>query len=474
MNIAFVSSEVFPYSKTGGLADIAHFLPKGLIKHGNQVTLITPYYKSISKYHHDMEFLGRKNIIMGGIETIVNFFILKKDDLDIVFIQNMHYFERDRFYGYNDDAERFTCFSYAALEVLQLLKNFPNILHLNDWQTGMIPYLLDTHYRHRNLNYYKLHTLLTIHNLEYQGTFDPYVSRFFNSDFNYSYIHFERVNFLKAGIDRATKINTVSPNYKNEILTQQYGFSLDGSLRNRSNDLVGILNGIDEDTFNPKVDDYIYKYDIKTYKKGKFENKRQLYELHNLNHDLNKPLVAYVGRYANQKGVWMIKDTLEEIIQTTDANFFLLGSGDPYYENYFKYLTDKYPDRVGNYAGYNESLAHLIYAASDIFMMPSEFEPCGLGQMIAMKYGSLPVVRETGGLKDTVEPYNMFTKSGTGFSFANLSSNEFKSKLLEAIHLYEENPDDFNKLIQQAMHKDYTNDKMALTYIELYKNILGG
>lgn len=474
MNIAFVSAEVFPYSKTGGLADIAHFLPKGLAKFGHHITVITPYYHSISKYHHEMELLGRNTITMGGIETIVNFYVIKNEDLDIVFIQNMHYFERDKFYGYNDDAERFTCFSYAALELLEKLEHFPEILHINDWQSGIIPYLLDTHYRQRNNKYNKLHTLLTIHNLEYQGTFDTYTSRFFNSEFNYTYIHFDKVNFLKTGIERSTRINTVSPTYKDEILTRKFGFTLDGALMNRYDSLSGILNGIDDETFNPKLDKYIDNYDLKTYKKGKMNNKIRLYKEKNLTFDMNKPLISYIGRYANQKGLWMIKDVVEEIIHHTDANFFFLGSGDQTYENYFKYLTEKYPNRVTNFIGYNEALAHQIYAASDIFMMPSEFEPCGLGQMIAMKYGTLPIVRETGGLKDTVEPYNKFTISGTGFSFANLSSLEFKDKLYESINLFHENRDNFNLLIQQAMKKDYSNDKMALSYIELYKDILGG
>lgn len=472
MNITFVASEVFPYSKTGGLADIAAFLPKGVIKLGHNVTVITPYYQSIGKYHDQMQYLDRKHIVMGGIETEVNYFKLKVEDLTIIFVQNMHYFEREFFYGYNDDAERFTCFSYAVLDILDKIDAFPDILHINDWQTGMIPYLLDNHFRHKP-KYRYLKTLLTIHNLEYQGNFDTYVARFFNTDFNYNYIHFDRVNFLKAGIQNSTMINTVSPNYRNEILTKEFGFSLDGALDSRKHDLVGILNGIDADTFNPETDAFIAKYSLKNHQHGKIANKKILYDKFNLGSNYHIPLVVYIGRYANQKGLWMIKESVEEILTHSKVKFFFLGSGDPQYSHYFKYLTDKYPNEVGNYIGYNESLAHLLYAASDIFLMPSEFEPCGLGQMISMKYGSLPVVRETGGLKDTVKPFNKYTHEGTGFSFSNKSVFEFKEKLYEAITLFEKEPKVWLKLVEQAMQTNYSNEIMAIEYVKLYKKILG-
>ncbi len=472
MRIAFVASEVFPYSKTGGLADIAYFLPIGLTESGHEITIFTPYYQSIGKYHHLMKSIGRKTIVMGGIETDVNYFMLKDNGVNIIFVQNMHYFERDRFYGYNDDAERFTCFSYAVLEGLDLMDNFPQILHLNDWQTGMIPYLLDNHYRKKE-KYSNLHTLLTIHNLEYQGNFDPYVARFFNKELDYTYIHFERVNFLKSGIETATMINTVSPNYKDEILTRPFGFGLDGALQKRSQHLVGILNGIDDQTFNPATDRFIKNYSFETYQNGKISNKKILYEAFDLGSEYHLPLVVYIGRYASQKGLWMIKETVEEIINQSKAKFFFLGSGDSEYANYFKFLTDKYPKIVGNFDGYNESLAHRIYAAADVFLMPSEFEPCGLGQMISMKYGTLPVVRETGGLKDTVIPYNKYTDIGTGFTFSNLSSTEFKEKVYEAISLFQQQPKVWHKLVDQAMKNDFSNSKMAHEYIKLYKKMVG-
>ncbi|MDX9691417.1 MAG: glycogen/starch synthase [Acholeplasmataceae bacterium] len=474
MKVLFTSSEAFPFSKTGGLADMAFFLPKSLIQLGHEVRIITPYYKQIQKNHSQMKMIGSRTIRMGGIETIVNYFRLIHQGIEYIFVQNMHYFERETLYGYNDDAERFTCFSYAVLEVMDLLDDYPHILHLNDWQTGMIPYLLDEHYRQKNDHYYSIHTLLTIHNLEYQGSFDPYVSRFFNTYFNYTYIHFDRVNFLKAGIERATKLNTVSPTYRNEVMTPEYGFSLDGALGKRHHDFVGILNGIDDDVFNPQTDHLIhFPYSIRNFVSGKQKNKEDLLRHFNLSLDMSAPLIAYVGRLATQKGINLMTNILEEVIEYSNARFVLMGSGNDSYEDYFRYLSAKYPDRVANYIGFNEQMAHKIYATSDLYMKPSRFEPCGLGQMIAMKYGSLPIVRETGGLKDTVNPFNRYTGDGTGFTFANYDAYELKEKLFESIYVYNHDQKAFKDLVRQAMKQDYSLKQMALSYEKIYQIILG-
>jgi len=474
MKVLFCSSEAFPFSKTGGLADMALFLPKSLRDLGHDVKIITPFYKNIQKHFTDMKLIGSSTVHMGGLKTIVNYYGLVYQDLEYIFVQNMHYFERDSLYGYDDDAERFTCFSYAILESLPILDFYPHILHLNDWQTGMIPYLLDEHYRYRNDSYFGIHTLLTIHNLEYQGSFDPYVSRFFNTEFNYTYMHFDRVNFLKAGIERASKINTVSPTYRNEVMTNEFGFSLDGALERRSNDFMGILNGIDSDVFDPKTDHMLEaNYGINNSKSGKDKNKEFILHHFNLDVDLKAPLVAYVGRLATQKGINLMTRTLEDVIEFSDARFILMGSGNDSYQDFFRYLSSKYPEKVANYIGFNEEIAHKIYAASDIFMMPSRFEPCGLGQMIAMKYGSLPVVRETGGLKDTVTPFNRFTVEGIGFSFVNYDAFELKDKLFEAIYLYHHDKKTWRELVKQAMKEDFSMEKMALSYEKIYQIILG-
>lgn len=475
MKILFCSSEAFPFSKTGGLADMAYFLPKSINVLGHEIVVITPYYEGIKKHHETMTYLGTKTIYMGHGEVVVNYYKLVYESITYIFVQNMHYFEREGLYGYHDDAERFAAFSYAILESLDIIEFYPDILHINDWQTSMIPYLLDKHYRHQSFNYFRIHTLLTIHNLQYQGDFDKDVAKFFNTDFDYTYIHFDRVNYLKVGIERATKINTVSPTYSKEVMTREYGFSLDGSLQNRINDFSGILNGIDDqNTFNPKTDKYLIKtYSVSNHKSGKNLNKQFLLEHFGLDKNLDEPLIAYVGRLADQKGLGLMEYCLEEVIQYSNAKFILMGSGDKAYEDYFRYLTYKHPNKVGNYIGFNEKIAHIIYGASDIFMMPSRFEPCGLGQMIAMKYGSLPIVRETGGLKDSVIPYNKYTQEGTGFSFKNYDSYDLKEKLFEAINLYNEDKKTWQILVKQAMKSDFGLNQMARAYEELYKNIIG-
>lgn len=453
---------------------MAYFLPKSLHQLGHDIRVITPYYPSMGKYHHLMKALGRAKIDMGGIETFVNYFELVYEDISYIFVQNMHYFEREGLYGYNDDAERFACFSYAILEGLSIFNFYPSILHLNDWQTGMIPFLLDEHYRKINDDYYSIHTLLTIHNLEYQGSFDYYVSRFFNTKFNQTYVHFGRVNFLKAGISRATKINTVSQAYQHEVLTSEYGFTLDGALLQRRDDFYGILNGIDTDFFHPKSDHLLEKnYDLRSFKSGKEINKAWLFSYFQLELNLNRPLVVYIGRLAKQKGVDLMMRILEDVVYHSDATFILMGSGEKVYEDYFRYLTDKHPTKVANYLGFNESIAHKVYAGADLFMMPSAFEPCGLGQLIAMQYGALPVARETGGLKDTVMPYNQYDGSGTGFTFRNYDAFEFKETLFKAIHLYHNEKSNWRNLVKQAMQQDYSLKKMALAYENLYQIIIG-
>ncbi len=473
MKICFVSSEAYPFSKTGGLADMAYFLPKSLNQMNIETKVITPYYRHMKKYADQLKYLGTKTVYVSYHEWVFNYYLMTYENIDYIFVENMHLFERDGLYGYDDDIDRFTAFDYAVLELFELINDYPSIIHLNDWQTGMIPYLLDQKYRQKNESYYKIHTLLTIHNLQYQGSFDKSFYHYFSDQFDYTYIHFESINFLKAGIERATKINTVSPTYRNEILTQAFGFSLDGSLYQRQNDLYGILNGIDEEVFNPEIDPLISQnYHIKNAIAKKKMIKKEILHQYQLKPDVDVPLIAYVGRLAEQKGIDLILQAIEDAVIFSDANFIILGSGNEAYENHIRYLTSKYPHRVANYIGFNEQVAHQLYAGSDLFMMPSQFEPCGLGQMIAMKYGSLPIVTETGGLKDTVIPYNKFNESGTGFSFANYSLYEFKEQIYAAIDLYINHKLVFNKLVRQAMKQDNGLSQVARSYEALYNKIL--
>jgi len=471
MHVLFCSSEVFPFSKTGGLADMAAFLPKAIKEKGFTSDIVSPYYQNMTHKHDEMDYFGSKTIVMADMEKIVHYFSLIQDGQRFIFIQNQEYFERHHYYGYLDDATRFTLFSFAILELIDLLDVKPNILHLNDWQTAMIPYLLDEHYRNQNPMYKHLHTLLTIHNLEFQGNFDASEARLFNHAFDETYIHFGRVNFLKSGIARATKINTVSPSFRDEVLNQNQGFTLDGMLRYRAKDFSGILNGIDEMIFHPETDPYLYKnYDTKTHVKGKKANKKELFKKFDFGED--KQLFTFIGRLSSQKGIPLFQQTLEEFINHADIKVFLMGSGNSYYEDYFHYLLHKYPEKVRVYIGFNEQIAHLAYAASDFFMMPSQYEPCGLGQMIAMRYGALPIVHETGGLKDTVAPYNQYTQEGTGFSFKDYDAQVFKDILFDASALYITHQVIINHLKTQAMQKSFNLDTMANHYAVLYKKML--
>ncbi|NLB84804.1 MAG: glycogen synthase [Acholeplasmataceae bacterium] len=473
MKILFCTGEAFPFSKSGGLADVSAALPKAIKALNHDIRIITPLYGNILNQIDNMKYLGKVEIQLADFYQSAEYYETVYDNVSYVFVRNDNYFNRDKMYGHHDDAERFTFFSKACIEFIDTVEFYPDIIHVNDWQTGVIPYLIEENYRHKSNYFKRVKTLLSIHNLEYQGAFDIEVDKFFNTKFNYTYIHFDRVNFLKCGIMRAHYINTVSPNYRNEILTRFYGFTLDGALKARDSRLIGILNGIDYNIYNPETDNKIVaNYNNKHFIKAKKANKLALVEKLGLDKTDNLPLIASIGRLARQKGIDLMKATLEETIQETNALFVLIGSGDPQYEEYFAHLAAKYPRKVYAHIGFDEDLAHLTYAASDLFMMPSLFEPCGLGQMISQRYGSLPVVRETGGLKDTVNPYNKYTGEGNGFSFANYNAHEFKDSLEMGIDLFHNNQRAWRQLVKQAMSLDRSLNQMGLDYIDLYKRMM--
>jgi starch synthase len=469
-NILFCSSEVAPFSKTGGLADVAGALPKYVAKHEN-VTIITPLYNDSILKDYEAKHIGKKSFGMGDEKVTVNYHSFLRDGVNYVFVEHDS-FKRDSLYGYLDDNRRFFIFDYAILEYIGLANLKVDLLHLNDWQTGMVPFLLNNHYRKQPL-YKDIKTLITIHNLQFHGSFDKSTYKYTNLDFSYDYIHFDNFNFLKAGILLSDAINTVSETYKDEIQTEHYGYMLDGLLKDRSADLYGIVNGIDYDIYNPETDPNIdFNYNKSKFVTGKRNNKALFLKTHGLDQVTSIPLVAFVSRLAKQKGIDLMLATLEEVIAQSNANFAILGSGDEVYENFFSYLAAKYPNRVYAYIGFSHKLAQKLYASSDIFMMPSEFEPCGLSQMIAMRYGSLPVVRETGGLKDTVIPYNKYTNEGDGFSFRNYNAHEFKNTLLSAIDLYNNNQTAFRTIQQHAMEKNFSLEVMGDKYLSLYKKTL--
>jgi len=472
MKVLFCSGEAYPFSKTGGLADVAFSLPKALNQLGHDVKVITPLYQKILSRPKELSYLGQAIIQMGELVKEAEFYTTVYQGVTFIFIKNEELFGRDSLYGYEDDAIRFTFFNFAIFEYIKLSGDYPEVLHANDWQTGLLPFFLDVKYRQQNSNFAQMSTLLSIHNLEKQGSFPMETESLFGNK-NFTYIHLNRVNFIKCGIMRANAINTVSKNYKNEILTKFYGFSLDGALKSRKSDLYGILNGLDQDLYNPKNNDFLFEdYDEHTFEKGKAKNKNLLLKSINLDFDTKVPLVAFINRLARQKGIDILMSSLEGYLKEGRFNLVAIGSGDALYEMFFIDLQKKYPKHVYYHSGFDYALSQKAYAASDLFLLPSLFEPCGLNQMIAMRYGSLPIVRETGGLKDTVTGFDMATGVGTGFSFTNYDENELKKTIDVALNLYQNHKDKWNEVILQAMQVKHSVIKMALQYEELYQLLI--
>ena len=469
LKVLFVASEVVPFAKTGGLADVIGSLPQKLKKQGIDARVAMPYYKDVDKCNVQVQ--GKWIESQGVFEF--------EGEVTTYFIEHNHYFRRDALYGYDDDNERYAFFCRAVLNMLPHIDFIPDIIHCNDWQTGPICLLLKDHYKKDPL-YAHIKTVFTIHNIQYQGLFGRrsldvlgISPSYFNPD---SIEFYGYVSYMKAGIVYADIITTVSPAYAKEIQTSTYGYGLDGILRKRANVVYGIINGIDEEKYNPATDPALYEnYSLEDLK-GKKEGKRKFQEEFGLAQE-DKMIVAIITRLAVQKGLDLFHHTIDgewimDKLMEQDIQFVLLGTGEPEYEDMFKYLADKYPGRVSINITFNEALSHKIYAASDVFLMPSLFEPCGLGQLIAMKYGSVPVVRKTGGLKDTVIHYNKSDKTGTGFEFEEYSGYWLYRKINEAYKLYTEKPEDFEQVRANGMGSDFGWGKSANEYIELYQKLV--
>ena len=469
LKILFVASEAVPFAKTGGLADVIGSLPQELKKQGIDARVAMPYYKDVDNCHVQKQ--GR------WIESrdIFEF----EGEVTTYFIKNDHYFHRDELYGYDDDNERYGFFCRTVLDMLPHINFIPDIIHCNDWQTGPVCLLLKDHYK-KDPIYADIKTVFTIHNIQYQGLFERRsldILGISHSYFNPDSIEFyEHVSYMKAGIVYGDIITTVSPTYAKEIQTSTYGYGLDGILRKRSNVVYGIINGIDEEKYNPETDASLYdNYSLKDLK-GKKESKRKFQEEFGLAQE-DKMIVAIITRLAVQKGLDLFHHTIDGVwfmdkLMEQDIQFVLLGTGEPEYEEMFRHIADKYPGRVSINITFNEALSHRIYAASDIFLMPSLFEPCGLGQLIAMKYGSVPVVRKTGGLKDTVIHYNKNGKTGTGFEFEEYSGYWLYRKINEAYKLYTEKPEEFEQVRANGMGSEFGWAKSAREYIKLYQKLM--
>lgn len=472
MKVLICASEGAPFAKTGGLADVIGALPKALKQKGVDARVIMPYYKKI-KEKQIAYYKGYAYVRIGSRMEYVGIFHAVHEGIDFYFVDNDRYFYRDTFYGFGDDGERFAFFDFAVLEALRVIDFFPDILHCNDWQTGLIPYIKKANY-YSYYEYNKIKTVYSIHNIQYQGIYPMDIMQILFMPYSNS-LEFEGcVNFMKAAIMESDAITTVSPTYKDEVLTDYYGYKLNNILGLRYYDFHGIINGIDVAKFDPQTDKHIYtNYGISTVTKGKKDNKIKLLKEFGLDSTQDVPVFGLVSRLVDQKGVDLLMPIIDEVIQHSNAKFILMGSGEKVYEDFFRNTEAKYPERFKCFIGYSDPIAQKIYAGTDIFLMPSKFEPCGLGQMIAMRYGTLPLVRETGGLKDTVLPYNQYEKTGTGFTFTNFNAHDLKEVMFLAIDTYNNKKADWKKLVQQAMEKDYSWESSALVYINLFKKLIG-
>lgn len=473
-SILLCASECSPFAKTGGLADVVGTLPEKLIDLGFDARVILPFHRVIKdQYSQETEHLCSFTVDLGWRRQYVGIERFVRGRVTYYFIDNEFYFG-DRIYrGGPEEIEQYSFFCRAVLETLTHLKYYPDILHCNDWHTAMMPVLLRTQYSQMPQGRAK--SVLTIHNIAFQGkcSFDQaqdllgLESCYNTPEFLES---FGCCNFLKGGCVFADHITTVSPSYAREILTPHYSEGLDGILSARQHQLTGIVNGIDTKFFDPASDPALpFHYTLENLT-SKQKVKAALLEELGLEGNVDRPLIAMVGRLTEQKGIDLVLHMLDEIM-ANDITFVLVGSGNADYEEAFRRAEERYRGRLCAWIGYHEELAHRVYGASDYFLMPSRFEPCGLSQLIAMRYGSLPIVRETGGLRDTVRPYNQYTGEGTGFSFSNYNAHEMAHVIRLALMLY---PDNLlrENLIRQAMSQDLSFLPSAYRYAELFLSLL--
>lgn len=475
-SVLFVAAEGLPYIKTGGLADVIGSLPKILNEKGMDARVVLPLYKRIAeKYRGEFTKLKTIPIHVGVIDTVATIYQSQWENVTYYFIEHAGYFERDGLYGYPDDGERFAFYQKAVLEMLWAIDFFPDIMHCHDWHTGMIAAMCHIQYPD-DQRYQQIKHMYTIHNLAFQGNFPADVltdclgidRRYFDDG---SMRFHNGISFMKTGIIFSDKITTVSPSYSQEILTAQYGEQMDEVLRFRQSDLYGIVNGIDTKMWDPMTDSALpAHYNAETVLEGKRANKAAVQKELGLRVADDVMMIGIVSRLTWQKGVYLIIEKMADIMGL-DVQFVVLGTGETHIENQFKMMEDKYRRRAVYYCGYNDELAHRIYAGCDLFLMPSLFEPCGIGQLIAMHYGSLPLVRETGGLRDTVHPYNQYTKEGNGFSFTAFNSHDMLYTLRCAADAYYLNRADWDQLVQQAMGTDVSWNLSADQYTKLYNEM---
>lgn len=475
MKVLFVASEAAPFIKTGGLADVAHSLPKALKKSKVDIRVIIPKYSKISpEYIDKMEHVAEFKVPVGWRNQYCGLEHLKYDGVDFYFMDNEYYFKRNEPYGHYDDGEIFSFFSRGVLEAIKYMDGFvPDVIHCNDWHSGMIPVLLDAFYRY-DVRYQKMRTIFTIHNLKYQGVFSRTILGELlgldNSYFTEEKLKFyDGVSFIKGGLIYSDIVTTVSETYANEIKIPYFGENLDGLLNGIDYKLYGILNGIDYKEYNPRKDNNIVKEYGLTTMKNKLVNKEALQKEMGFPVDKDIPVIGMVTRLVGQKGLDLVKGVIKEIL-ALDMQLIVVGTGDQKYEDLFKYYSKKYPKKLKAYIGFSNKVARHVYAGSDMFLMPSQFEPCGIGQLIALRYGTLPIVRETGGLKDTVQAYNHKTKTGNGFSFTNYNAHDMLHTIENAIKIYAHKKE-WLEIQKNAMRSEISWKESAKKYRDIYKKL---
>ncbi|MGE4284348.1 MAG: glycogen synthase GlgA [Clostridia bacterium] len=475
VKVLFASSEVVPFAKTGGLADVAGSLPKALKKSGIDIRIVMPKYKGIpQKYVDSMEYIGYIYVDIGWRHQYCGILKTEYDGVTVYFIDNEYYFYRDDLYGYHDEAEQFIFFSKALLEMLPQIQFQPDIIHCNDWQSGVVSLLLNACYQKQDF-FKNIRTIFTIHNLKYQGIFPKKV---FTDLLGVGWEHFtadkvefhDQINCMKAALAYSDIINTVSKTYAEEIKYEFFGENLQDMIRKRAQDLYGIVNGIDMETNNPATDKRLFASYDADHLEGKSQNKKQLQEYLKLPVREDVPMIGIISRLVAQKGFDLIACILQDILHL-DIQLVVLGNGEHQYEELFKHAASLYPSKVSANILYDGILAQRIYAGADMFLMPSLFEPCGLSQLFSLRYGTVPIVRETGGLNDTIQAYNESTGEGNGFSFTNYNAHDMLYTIKRAIHFYYDK-EAWNKLIHRGMEGDCSWNKSAQEYIELYKKAL--
>ncbi len=476
--ILFAASEAVPFIKTGGLADVVGSLPKYFNKMKYDVRVILPRYLCMEEeFQKKLEFVTQFSVELGWRKQNAGIYQAKADGIQYYFVENDFYFAGYHPYGeIYQDVEKFAFFSKAALDTLEKIDFWPDIIHCHDWQTGMVPVFLEKLYKQRE-PYQKIRTMFSIHNIRFQGRWMLHevqdVTGLPSEVFTPQGIEtYGESNYLKGGIVYSDVVTTVSKSYAMEIMTPEGGEGLDGVLRHYSFKLFGIVNGLDYQFYNPKTDPYVrYPFQASNLAVQKPKNKQYLQELLHLPKQDDVFMIGMVSRMSDQKGMDLVAAILDEFLGTEKVQMVVLGTGEERYENMFRYFASKYPDKLSATIGYSEEMAHRIYAGVDAFLMPSLFEPCGLCQLISLRYGTVPMVRETGGLKDTVEPYNKFTQEGTGFSFANYHAQEMAQIMRAAMQLYYTRPEDWKGLMQRGMAMDFSWDSSVEEYEKLYESL---